>query len=173
MNRRERHVGPVGQKCHDHPDAGLNLRRERTPGAPPDENEGRTTRPARPRDCPGTRVAERRAKRTRRCMTHPGGEIKAALREGSIGGSAASVRDQMRRVGFTDHTRATDRRRRSSSRHDPVRSASVECLETWLNRGIAGLGRSASAGSSDAAMIWPMKAENRRGEPFAIAGPWH
>jgi hypothetical protein len=29
--------GPGQAEMHDHPDAGLNLRRERTPGAPPDE----------------------------------------------------------------------------------------------------------------------------------------
>lgn len=139
MNRHERHVGPVGQKCHDHPDAGSNLRRERTPGAPPDEathEEGRTTRPARPRDCPGMRVAERRAKRTRRRMTRPGGEITRRRRnESSIGGSAASVREKNETSRFH---RPHPRDGPQTTELESIRSCPFSerrTQRTWLNAG--------------------------------------
>jgi hypothetical protein len=109
--------GPGRTEMPRPPGCGIKpAKGERTPGAPPDEatssREG-PARPARPRDCPGMRVAERRAKRTRRRMTRPGGEIEAACdREARSAGPPRACGTQMRRVGFTDRTRATDRRRR-------------------------------------------------------------
>jgi hypothetical protein len=60
---------------------------------------------------PGMRVAERRAKRTRRCMTRPGGEITERRSKEQLDRRVRRERAgrNMRRVGFTDPTRATDR----------------------------------------------------------------
>ena len=131
--------------------------------------EGRTARLARPRDCPGMRVAERRAKRTRRCMTRPGGE-----RQGGVAQSKLDRRVRRERAGRErdESVSPTPPARRttddgSSSRHGSVRSASVERKWTWLN-----------AGSQDSTQTRPPdratprhdlaeRAKNRKGEPSA------
>jgi hypothetical protein len=50
--RRERHVGPVGQKCHGHPDAGSNLRRANEP-----QERRRTRRKFEGRTCSSGKAA--------------------------------------------------------------------------------------------------------------------